>query len=276
MKIAITGGCGFVGKHLAETMSREHELVLLDISPDYGWASSIGAECRKFDVVSDDIGEDFDVLIHLAAIISVSESQEHPEHVMKVNAEGSKRMAGQAMKRNAEFILFSSAAVYGRLDRPAREDDRPNPISAYGRSKARAEEYARAYENSLIARPANIYGPGKLHPGAVEIFIEKARARSPITITGGSQTRDFIHVDDVTSAIQSLMGRHGTFNIGTGKGTSINELAETVMAIAGRTEIIRKPMPDYEIPYSVLDISKLSKFFKPSISMEKGIRRMLK
>lgn len=276
MKIVITGGCGFVGRHLAERLARDHELVLLDRSPDYEWASSIGAECREFDVVSDEIEGDFDVLIHLAAIISVSESEKNPELVMRVNAEGTKRMIEQAESRNSEFILFSSAAVYGRLDRPAREDDRLNPISAYGRSKAKAEEYALAYGKSLVVRPANIYGPGKRHPGVIEIFLENAKQGKPLIVFGGSQVRDFIYVEDVAEAVARLIGHHGIYNVGTGIPTTINDVVEVIKRAVNRNIMIEKnPMPEYEIPYSVLDISKLSEVYRTSITLEEGIRRMM-
>ena len=267
-----------MGRHLARRMAKGHDVTVLDSSPDFSMEKE-GMRVVAGDILDENVwrglsAEGFDVIIHLAAKISVLESMRYPERFMAVNVEGTRNAVEMAREWDAELVFFSSAAVYGNYDRPVREDDELKPISPYGKSKAMAEGIAGKYDKSLIFRPANIYGNGKRHKGVVEIFVERAAKGLPITVRGGKQVRDFIHVKDVVDAVAGMIGIHGTFNLGTGRGTSINELAGMVAEMFG-VETVHEPMPEGELEYSVLDISRLSKHFMPRIRIGEGIRMVV-
>ncbi len=168
--------------------------------------------------------------------------------------------------------ISSGGTVYGNPERlPARETDPVKPVSAYGASCLAAEVYAEMYGRTYglpvqIIRCANAYGPGQLpggNQGAVGIFFDRISAGLPLRIVGdGSAVRDYVHIDDVASAVsQMILGHHdiGIVNLGSGRGHHVLELVDLVSDVVGCPALLEfLPARCYDVKSIVLDISKLS------------------
>jgi len=189
-----------------------------------------------------------------------------------------------------KFIYISSATVYENpIYVPVDEKHPTNPLSPYGVSKLAGEHYTKIYSGKMhvnIVRPFNVYSermdPKNPYSGMIAKFIERAkRGLSPIIYGDGKQTRDFIHAEDVARAIELVLekGESGeVYNIGTGRETSIIELAEIIMDIAGINSklIFNKPRKG-DIRRSCADISKAKKLgFKPKTDLRSDLEEIFK
>jgi UDP-glucose 4-epimerase len=184
----------------------------------------------------------FDVLCHLAARISVEESMTDPSRVTRTNVLGTVNVFEAARQSDARVVFFSSAAAYGTPLRVPIDEDHPlRPISPYGLTKVVGESFAHLYHelyglNVTVVRPFNVYSErlagNDPYSGVIRRFIENAIRKKPLVIHGdGQQTRDFVHVSDVTQLVTLLLdgrGNGGTFNCGTGSTTRIEDLATWV------------------------------------------------
>ena len=151
----------------------------------------------------------------------------------------------EAARAAGAQLVFSSTggAIYGEVERPAREDDPLRPVSPYGIAKLAAEAYVEGWNRihgtgHVVLRFANVYGPrqsASLEGGVVAIFLERLVAGEPTAIYGdGGQTRDFVHVDDVVGSLLAATGRNGgIFNVGAGVETSVAELHALCARVAG-------------------------------------------
>ena len=192
------------------------------------------------------------------------------------------------------IFVSSGGTVYGNARTlPIREDDPTDPVCAYGLSKLAAEKYLGLFRrlrtlDSIILRPGNAYGPGQ-NPSrgqsAATVFAFRALRREPITIWGdGSATRDLLYVDDLVDAIVRVLahdpGADGprVFNVGTGHGTSVNELLATIGRVMGQApQVSYAPGRGTDVRANVLDASRLRTRtgWEPRVSLAEGIRRML-
>ena len=262
MKILITGGAGFIGSHtVKELISRGHDVVVFD-DLSIGKREYIPKEVEfiKGDITKykdlQMVPKDIEGVIHLAAKISVAESFDKPELYEKVNVIGTINLLKLIPKTNVKNLVFSSsAAVYGSPKRiPIKENFKLSPQSPYAITKVCDERYIQLYSNvygfnATTLRYFNVYGPGQdpnsPYSGVITIFEERAKKNYPLIIYGdGNQTRDFIHVKEVAkiNAIMIENGVHGTFNVGTGKETSINELARRIIKkYKSKSKIMYKP-----------------------------------
>lgn len=231
------------------------------------------------------------LVFHLAAQVSVEKSVEDPLKNHSVNVEGSLNVLEAARREEARFVAASSAAVYGRPEElPLPEESRKEPVSPYGLGKLAMDRYTLMYSD-LYGLPAvslrffNLYGPGQMagdYGGVISIFARQAAEEGPITVDGGgSQTRDFLHVDEAVRAFR-LAGSSditGTaFNIGSGEETSILELAELFRSAAETDlEIVHEGARPGDIQRSVADISRAKEGlgFEPKIGIEEGIRSVM-
>jgi len=181
-------------------------------------------------------------IVHLAANTSVQESVQQPLLTVRANIEATCRMLDLARKIDSERFLFAStAAIYGDKRSSCRETDTPAPASPYASSKLASEYYCKVYASlygipTVVLRYFNVYGPGQSnrYAGVITRFVNEALHGKPPMIFGdGTQTRDFVFVDDVVRAtVASLTNRlpGGTIlNIGTGRATSIISLARQVL-----------------------------------------------
>lgn len=237
--ILVTGGAGFIGSHVVDALvAAGEEPVVLDNFAT-GDAANLpeGVPVVEWDIAERSVVERISGLpvravIHAAAQVSVAASMGDPTLDLAVNVVGTQNVLEGARAAGAERFVFlsSGGGVYGEAD-GADEATLPRPKSYYSAHKYLGERYVElggmSYAN---ARLANVYGPRQrsdLEGGVVSIFAERLRAGKPITINGdGEQSRDFVHVHDVVEAL-IVMARSrccGTWNVGTGRATTINEL----------------------------------------------------
>ena len=276
MKIIITGGAGFIGKYLVNyLLDKGNTITIFDNfsnseekSLEYYIKSGVkivNGDIRKFDEILKET-EDQDVLIHLAAKISVSQSILNPSETFDVNVDGTKNVL-EACKKNyvKKIIIASSAAVYGEGSSGMKliESAKTNPISPYGKSKLKMEQEIEKNNkiDCVILRFFNIFGIGQTpeYAGVITKFIEMILSNKPLEIFGdGMQTRDFVSINDVVESIYDAIknGKNGTYNIASGKAITINELAEFMISLSKKDlEIHHISEKHGDIRYSEADIS---------------------
>lgn len=280
MTILITGGCGFIGSHLAARLlgNGERIRVVDDFSTGRRDVLPAGAELVEGDIV--DAGlfpsllQDVDRVYHLAAIASVERSRTDWYRAHQVNIGGTVNLFHAIARsgRHIPVVYASSAAIYGNGGTlPITEEETPRPASAYGADKLACEWHGRiAAELHGIPtaglRFFNVYGPGQdphsPYSGVISIFMERAASGKDLTIYGdGTQSRDFVFVEDVVNTMLAAMGRLtsgalrcGVFNVGTGTAITIRELAEQVRRLSGQDIAIHHAEPRQgEILHSYCD-----------------------
>jgi len=215
-----------------------------------------------------------DAVFHLAAVADVRANNDEVE---EINVFGSQNVFHIASKNNSKIIFASSAAVYGNGDRTWKETDECKPISPYGRSKLEAEGMLeKETDDFCILRFFNVYGPGS--KSGLTLFCERIRNEEEITIFGdGNQTRDYVYIDDVISALLSALDISGTYNVATGRSVSTNSVIRMVSDAAGKEPVVRYAKADSrEIRFSSADVSKVNKTgWRPRVELEEGIRKIL-
>lgn len=217
MRILVTGHMGFIGTHLCKLLSKKHDITGIDLQE----GNSTRDDITRYSAVE---GEDYDVVIHTAAQVSVPKSVANPKYDAITNIFGTLNIIEQFP--NAKFVYLSTAGLYGE-GMNHKEDDPICPTSPYGLSKFTGEQYVRLLtKDALILRLANVIGPGERgEPNVMQIF----ERESIITMLGdGLQTRDFVHVDIVCKAIKLGLEKNlsGVYNIGTGKSKKLIDVAE--------------------------------------------------
>jgi UDP-glucose 4-epimerase len=292
VRAIVTGGAGFIGSHLAEALvARGDEVVVVDdLSSGKGANVPEDARLVEADIREAALGDVFaevrpEVCFHFAAQASVTVSVERPDHDADVNVLGTIRVLEAARGSDAQVIFASTGgAIYGECDGPMPEDAPRWPISPYGVSKLAGEEYL-ALSNRLhgtrhvAMRFANVYGPRQDphgEAGVVAIFFGRLAAGQRCRIFGdGLQTRDYVHVGDVTRATLAAVGRSGgVFNVGTGIETSVLELYELCRRAAGsEAEAELAPARPGEARRSVVDpsLAAVELGWHPTTSLEDGL-----
>jgi len=300
MKILVTGGAGFIGKHLVKyLLKKNHSVTIFDNFSNSSKNSTsiliklgvkiIEGDIKKINEIQN-ASINQNIVIHLAAKISVSESIKNPMETFQNNVDGTKNVLIACEKNNVEkIILASSAAVYGEGIPKIKltEESKMNPISPYGKSKVKMELETKEFEinnnvNCIILRFFNIYGIGQTpeYAGVITKFIERIKENKPLKIFGdGLQTRDFIAIDDVIDSIYNaiLYGKSGTYNIASGKTTTIKEIAELMISInGGKLDIEYTNEQKGDIRNSEADISLAKKEIRyfPKFKLDK-IKEML-
>ncbi|MBI3357034.1 MAG: GDP-mannose 4,6-dehydratase [Nitrospirae bacterium] len=279
MKVLVTGGAGFIGSHVVDRLVEEgHNVVVVDnLSSGKRKNVNRAASLYKLDVQSRRLERVFrnerpNVVLHLAAQISVRRSIEDPVFDAQVNVLGTMNVLQQAVRHGTRKVVFSSSggAIYGEQETyPAPESHTTNPLSPYGISKLCSEHYLSYFQRIsgiqvVSLRYANVYGPRQDpegEAGVVAIFVQKMlNNEQPIINGNGRQTRDFIFVDDVVEANLAAMGQdsQGVYNVGTGAETSVNELFRMLAGITGSTcKEVHGPAKPGEQMRSVIDPSKI-------------------
>ncbi len=271
----VTGGAGFIGSHLVDALvARGDEVHVVDnLSTGSRENLASAAELHKLDIRDEALEELAarlrpEVVFHLAAQADVGTSVERPAFDAEVNVVGTVRVLAAARAANARVVFTSSGgAIYGECERPAREDDDPQPLSPYAASKLAGEEYLatwnRLYRVSHVTcRLANVYGPRQqttLEGGVIAIFLDRLRDGQETEIFGdGEQTRDFVYVGDVVAALLAAAASHagGLYNIGTGVATTVGELHRLCAQTAGVDQQPRfSPARPGDLRQSVVDPS---------------------
>ncbi len=269
MKILVTGDSGFVGQHLVKRLK--------DLNYDViGFSIDKGEDIRNYQKIEKAING-MDAVIHLAAQTDVRKSFENPKIDYEVNYEGTRNVVKACNKSGTHMVFTSSAAIYGNsIDIPTREDSPKLPVSFYGLHKLLAEKECERI-NAFIIRPFNIYGPNG--HGAVNKFTDKIKSGEEIVLfNDGSHTRDYVQVDDVVSALVLGLKHTGTYNIASGKETSLNDLIGTISKELGKKPKIKyNILKEGDAVRSIADISKAKKElgWQPKVSLEEGIKRVI-
>jgi len=290
MKILVTGGAGFIGKYLVESLIKNNVVTIydnLENSSEKSITSLIesGACFVKGDILDYELLEKssvgHDVVIHLAAKSDVIESTLHPEITEKTNVEGTENVLKCCVENDIKKIVFaSSAAVYGdSTEIPITEKSLTNPISPYGKSKLSAEITIKKIceENDLkyvILRMFNVYGKGQNenYSGVITKFLRNITNKEPLVIYGdGKQTRDFVSIHDVVKAFECALKseKNGTYNVASGESLSINELAEIVSFKKKlETKHMEKQKGDIQNSKADITLAKNELGFLPNISLK--------
>ena len=276
MKILVTGGAGFIGKHLVKyLLDKGNTITIFDNfsnseekSLDHfikDGVKVVNGDIRNFEEILKET-KNQEILIHLAAKISVNESIINPSETFEVNVNGTKNVL-EACKRNKikKIIIASSSAVYGESLSKIKlnETSKTEPISPYGESKLKMEQEIRKSKESdyVILRFFNIFGIGQNleYAGVITKFIEMISLNKPLQIFGdGMQTRDFVSINDVVESIYDAIkfGKNKTYNIGSGKATTINELAKFIISLSKKNlEIQHNADKTGDIRFSEADIT---------------------
>ena len=255
MRAVVTGGAGFIGSHLVDRLLARGDEVRVVDDLSTGRRELLDGRAT---LVEHDIRQPFeadgDVVFHLAAQADVGTSMERPAFDAAVNVLGTVNTLEAARAAGAHLVFASTGgAIYGDVERPAREDDPLRPVSPYGIAKQAAEAYVEGWNRvhgsaHVRLRFANVYGPRQsagLEGGVVAIFLERLATGGQAAIFGdGEQTRDFVHVDDVVSALLAGAERRGgVFNVGSGVETSVTELHRLCAEAVGSSA-----EPRYEDP----------------------------
>ena len=286
MKILITGASGQIGSYVLETFEDRWDVVGVDLKPHMD--KVVQGDLRDYKFV-ERVVKDVDVVIHLAAQVSVERSWNDPIYDAENNIIATVNLLKASIDYGIDrFIYISSAAVYGNpCYIPIDEEHPKNPISPYGVSKLTGEYYCKVFSDkihTIIVRPFNVFSP-KIDPnnpysGVIAKFIMRVKQNKPPIIYGdGRQTRDFVHVKDVVDFIELVLkkGESGeAYNVGTGIETSILDLARMIIDIAGLDcdPIFEKPR-EGDIRRSCADISKAKKLgFKPKTNLRKDLEEI--
>lgn len=315
MKIAgssvlVTGGAGFIGSHIVETLVQQGSEVTVYDNLSSGHLDNLAAVAADVRFIEGDILDydqlrsacrGMDVVSHQAAQLEIFKGVNAPEEDLRINTVGTLNVLQACIANQVgKLINASSACVYGQPQAPTQAEDHPqNPNWEYGVSKLAAEKYCQIYQTNyglpvISLRYAITYGPREWYRRVLTIFVKRALNNEPPIIFGdGAAVRDFVYVDDVV-ALHNLCissAHNGqVYNVGSGVGTSVRELAELVSEVAGGTEEpifenlaegnFSKLIPDKrrnaaELRSMVLDITKAHEEmgWKPEISLREGIRR---
>ena len=297
MKILVTGGCGFIGSHIADAYIDDgHEIVIIDNLSTGDIANlNPGAKFYETDINNDieDIfsRERFEVVNHHAAQINVRTSVDDPVFDAKVNVLGTINLLSLAVQYGVKRFIYASSggAVYGEPEEiPADENTALSPLSPYGVSKVAAEKYIQAYDHlfdldGFILRYSNVFGPRQIarsEAGVISIFIERILKGEPCIVYGdGEQTRDYVFVNDVVEANRlALTNTPSIVNIGTGVETSVNGLIDVFSSILGKeTEHQHVDPRAGEVRRSALDCQKASLEigWQPAVALKDGIIKTL-
>lgn len=302
MKYLITGGCGFIGSHIAEALAEEgHEIIAYD-NLSSGYEENI-AHISGIKLVKADIRDDaalrnemkgVDGIFHQAALVSVFKSVEDPLDNHNINSLGTLKVLLAARDNGVRRIVSaSSAAVYGNDPAlPKTEDMKPCPESPYGLSKLDAEHYSRLFSSlygleTVCLRYFNVYGPrqdpSSMYSGVISRFADFIRSgKTPVVFGDGHQTRDFVFVKDVAQAnllaMQNQQASGNVYNVGAGKEISLLQLLDSFRELLGvefktRFEDCRAG----DIRRSVSDISRISSQlgYRPRFSLAEGLARLI-
>ncbi len=312
MKALVTGGAGFIGSHLVDSLRKEgHQVVVLD-DLSSGKRANLESHLGQagFDFIEGSVRDEATVaqamagcqwVFHLAAVVGVERVVTDPLSCILTNVGGTEAVLAAAHKMRAKVVLASSSEVYGKSAQlPFVEGGDsllgPPTVSrwAYALSKALDEQLALAYAAQglpvVVLRYFNAYGP-RLDPrgyGSVAVrFLEQARRGEPLTVYGdGRQSRAFSYVSDIVAgtlaAAQRPEAQGQVINLGSDREITIQELAETVLQLTGATssivhlpyeKVFSSPFEDPPRRVPALDKARQLLGFSPQVSLEEGLRR---
>jgi UDP-glucuronate 4-epimerase len=309
-KILVTGGAGFIGSHLVDTLLAEggwHVTVVDDLndfySPDIKRANLQPANGDpNFELVELDIRSseklrevfdrrEFDCIVHLAARAGVRPSLCHPKLYAETNINGTLNLLELARDFEVkQFVFGSSSSVYGINSKvPFSEDDRIHqPISPYASTKAAGELLCHTYSHlfdirTVCLRFFTVYGARQRPDLAIHKFSRLISEGKPIQLFGdGTTRRDYTYIDDIIQGVRAAMdydgSKHDIFNLGESQTVELNRLVELLEKNLGRkAEIDRQPMQPGDVPVTFADVSKAKRLlnYNPTTKIEEGIPKFV-
>ena len=283
MHFAVTGGAGFIGSHLVNYLIKEgHSISVID-NLSYGKKQNLAEVYDQIKFYQEDIRDfeamkkilkNVDGIFHQAALTVVQDSLKKPQEYQDVNVSGTENIFKLAKEHGLKVVFASSSSVYGHKENmPIRENAERKPINPYGKTKLDDEYLFEKYSNlgvSIIGlRYFNIFGKGQTlaYSGVITKFLDRIRESKPPIIFGdGSQIRDFVFVGDVVRANLTCMNNKSSnflINIGSGKATSILQLANMIIGFSGLSlqAIFQEPQKG-DIHKSHADIDSAKKLLK--------------
>lgn len=294
--VLITGGAGFIGRHLADHLTQQdgYEVSVIDNESlgdrkhlDLDKVRFIEGDLRSLDDLRKAV-DGQDVVVHLAADTRVIPSIENPAFNFENNVVGSFNLLQVSRELGVQRIVAASTggAIVGDVPPPVHEKIAAQPTSPYGASKLMLEGYLSAFNASYglstcAVRFSNIYGPRSFHKGSVVAhFFKQIISGQPLIVYGdGSQQRDYLFVGDLTAGIQAAIEKRdatGAYQLGSGRPTTLNELIDVMREVTGRDmEVIYKDFRDGEVRNTWCQIDKAREGFgfDPSTPLKDGIRR---
>ena len=293
MKTVVTGGAGFIGSHLVDSLvSRGHEVIVIDNHLSGLSYKNDKAKYVEKDITKDNLTEDLEdteAAFHLAADPNVKTSAEDPRRNFELNVLGTFNVLEACRKTDVKHVVFTSTStVYGEAEKMPTPEDYPcEPISNYGASKLAGEAYLSSYANSYeikgtSLRYANIFGERSNHGVMFDFFHKLKKNPKKLKILGdGKQEKSYLHIEDcipaTLTAFKKQKKNYDIFNVGSREKTTVNEIAELVSK-----ELNVSPEFSYtggergwigDVPVMLLDVKKLEALgWKPKISFKEGVK----
>jgi nucleoside-diphosphate-sugar epimerase len=303
MKVIVTGAAGFVGSHLCQRLvDQGDEVVGIDCFTDYysprrkeanlvSLADHGSFTLQRVDLLSAPLAsllEDVDVVYHLAGQPGVRGSwgQDFDPYVRR-NVLATQRLLEAALEVSLwKFVYASSSSIYGNAATyPTSESLRPEPVSPYGVTKLAAEHLCELYRvtsnvPTVSLRLFTVYGPRQRPDMAFFRIVDSALSGKPFLLYGdGEQSRDFTYVGDVVTAMRqaALSPWTGVANIGGGSRTTMNQVIDTVSALARPVDVVRLPVQRGDVRHTAADTSVAREAFGyvPSVGLEQGLAQMV-
>ena len=308
MRIALIGGGGFIGHHLALRLRPDHEVLIADpltvnnkfVVSDPSHARMIEerldlmrgmdipityVDARDYDILSHTVGSwRPDVIVHLAAIAHIDRANKDPFSTFDHNLRTLENTLDLARSLECrQLVFFSSSTVYGDFKKAVVGETEPcNPKGIYGSLKYAGELMVKAYGDTYglpwtIVRPCALYGPRCISGRVTQRFMEQAFAGEALTIQGAG-TIDFTYVSDLVDGVRRTIGNEAAmgeiFNITAGEGRSLEELVEIIQHNLGPVDIIRME-PDPQRPVrATMSIDKARRLLRylPAYPLEEGMK----
>ena len=304
-KILVTGGAGFIGSTLANTLLRnDNQVTVIDDLSMGDFANlneasnltKIEATITDKELLKQVITEkDFEYIFHLGAVASVADSVARPYETHKVNFDSTMTIL-EILRENKNslkrFVFSSSAAVYGdEPTLPKKEESVIRPLTPYAIDKFASEKMAMIYYNlydipASATRFFNVYGPNQNpnspYSGFISILVNRLRENTDLTIFGdGEQSRDFVYIEDVIQALLLIATSNQSlgevYNVGTGIKNTINDLTKFAQKFANKELSIKYDAARQgDIKDSLSDVSKLESIgYKPNFDLANGMKKYL-
>ena len=292
--VLITGGAGFIGRHLADHLTRQADATVTVIDNE-----SLGArehlDLEKVRFIHGDLRnreqlrsalKGQDVVVHLAADTRVVDSIADPVHNFESNVIGSFNLLELCRDLGVNRVIAASTggAILGDVEPPVHEQMAPQPTSPYGASKLMLEGYLSAYASSYgmstcALRFSNIYGPRSFHKGSVvaHFFKQIMAGEKPVVYGDGSQTRDYCYVGDLVAGIWTAAQSdvRGSYQLGSGIPTTLDQLLDHMRVVTGlELDVVYEDFRAGEVQDTWCDISKAREGFgfEPVTQLEDGLR----
>lgn len=291
--IYLTGGTGYLGRHLRKRFAEEAWSVTLLLRPGRSADTYPNETIVRGDITDRQTLalDDYRSVVHLAAFTDVETAINDPLRAWRVNADGTANVLEVARNAGVDRFLYASTSrVYGRpAYLPIDESHPTNPLDPYGSSKLAGDRHALAYDTTygsqvVIARPFNSFGPGQARSNVAAVVLDQVRTADEVRLRTLSPSRDFLYVADIVSGLERILtrGEPGeVYNVGRGEAIPVGKFAELAVEASGRdlpvvAEDSDRRSKSISIPRSVADSTKLRGLgWEPKYSNEEGLRALL-